>query len=180
MLATLAPDQSSHRSGSRCTDGSNRYTASTCSAVGGTSSSCSSYGSRMRRSRAGFGSTPASSSTAAKRSCAVVGIGPSLQPRLTPAQRGEKFLEGAGSSRGSSLKNAFPRRSSIAHVDLANFPFNLVAFLVALAVVQSEGRRLDAVRDIEDERYRLLLVRKHGPRENWRHNRGPVLLIPHA
>jgi hypothetical protein len=31
---------------------------------------------------------------------------------------------------------------------LANFPFNLVA----LAVFQSEGRRLDAVRDIEDER----------------------------
>jgi len=66
------------------------------------------------------------------------------------------------------------------HVDLANFPFNLVAFLVALAVFQSEGRRLDAVRDIEDERLRRFLIRKHGPRERWRRNRGLILLIPNV
>jgi hypothetical protein len=47
-------------------------------------------------------------------------------------------------------KTALQARSS-SRLIRGNFPFHL-AFLVALAVFQSEGRRLDAVRDIEDER----------------------------
>jgi hypothetical protein len=40
-----------------------------------------------------------------------------------------------------------------------NFPFNLVA----LAAFQSEGRRLDAVRDIEDDDQRRFLGSNNGP-----------------
>jgi hypothetical protein len=80
----------------------------------------------------------------------------------------------------SAMLRPLPR----AHVSCAhgrkrrNFPLNLAAFLLALAVFQRQGRRLDAVRDIEDDRQRRFLVRNHRPRDLWPRKDGLILLIP--
>jgi hypothetical protein len=62
---TRIPDASRTRSGSRYFDGRSRWTARTCSAIGGLISGRSSCGSFTALSRTGFGTTPAKSNTIA-------------------------------------------------------------------------------------------------------------------